>query len=64
MWARLHFGDGGTLDLPRAVPELLRPEFEERWRQAHVRVEWMLSPRGRLDHLLRKRSVSAPPFRA
>ena len=26
--------------------------FEEGWRQVHVRVEWLRSPRGRIDHLL------------
>lgn len=61
-WARLHFGDGGTLDLTTPVPDTEREAFEDKWRAAHVWVEWMKTPRGRLDHLLaadlRKRNGS------
>lgn len=40
------------LDLPDPVPDLLREEWEKPWRAVHIRVEWLKSPRGRLDHLL------------
>lgn len=51
-WARLHFGDGGTLDLTEGIEELLREDFEREWRKVNVRVEWLHSPRGRLDRAM------------
>ena len=55
-WARLHFGDGGTLDIPEPIADLQRPDFEKVWRAEHVRVEWFTTPKGRLDHVLRKQT--------
>jgi hypothetical protein len=51
-WARIHFGDGGKLDLPREVPESEMAAVEKSWREAHCRVEWLRSIGGRLDELL------------
>lgn len=51
-WARLHFGNGDTLELVEPIHEWRMDEFERRWREVHVRVEWLWSPRGRLDHIL------------
>jgi hypothetical protein len=49
---RLWFGDGGHLDLPQPIGDEDVTAFEERWRAVHVRVEWLRSPRGRLDQVL------------
>ena len=51
-WPRLHFGDGGTLDLQSPVPEWQMAEVEAEWRAIHVRVEWLHSYKGRLDRAL------------
>ena len=51
LWPRLHFGDGGTLDL-EPVSEWDREAVEAEWRAVHVRVEWLRSPKGRLDRAL------------
>ena len=59
MWARLRFGDGGRLDLLRPISEWDQDRFERRWNAAHVRVEWLLSPRGRLDAALRYRDAES-----
>ena len=53
MWARLRFGDGGKLDLLRPINEWDQDRFEREWRAVHVRVEWLRSPRGRLDAAFR-----------
>jgi hypothetical protein len=47
----LHFRDGGTLDLA-PVSEWDREIVEERWRAVGVKVEWLRSPKGRLDKAL------------
>ena len=54
-YPRLHFRGTypGTLDLSTPVSEWDRDRFEATWREAHVRVEWLRSPRGRLDAALR-----------
>lgn len=49
-YPRLWFPDGGHLDLPTWVKPEHSEAFEERWRP--IRVEWFLSPKGRLDRLL------------
>jgi hypothetical protein len=51
LWPRLHFGDGGTLDL-NPIQEYEREAVEAEWRAVHVRVEWLHSPKGRLDKAL------------
>jgi hypothetical protein len=51
LWPRLHFSDGGKLDLD-PVSEWDREIVEKEWRAVHVRVEWMRSPKGRLDRAL------------
>jgi hypothetical protein len=51
LWPRLHFPDGGTLDLA-PVSEWDREIVEQRWRAVNVRVEWLRSPKGRLDRAL------------
>ncbi len=51
LWPRLHFNDGGTLDL-EPVSEWDRELVEAEWRERHVRVEWLRSPKGRLDRAL------------
>lgn len=50
MYPRIHFGDGGTLDLPYVKAED-EAAFEESWR-GYARVEWLATPKGRLDRLL------------
>jgi hypothetical protein len=52
-WARLHFGDGGTWDIPDPIDEWQMVEFEREWRAVHVRVEWLLTRKGRLDRALK-----------
>ena len=52
VYPRLHFGDGGILDWPEPVGDVGREEFEARWRAVSVRVSWMRTPHGRLDHAL------------
>ena len=44
--------DGTHWDGTELVPDEAVPEFEARWREAHVRIEWLLSPKGRLDRAL------------
>ena len=51
-WPRLHFGDGGTLDLTAPVPAWQEAEVEAEWRAVHVEVEWLRSYKGRLDRAL------------
>lgn len=51
-WARLHFGDGGTWDIPDPIDEWQRVEFEREWSAVHVRVEWLRTRKGRLDRAL------------
>jgi len=59
-WARIHFGGGGTLDLPGEVPEAEAEAVERRWREAHCRVEWLRSAGGRLDASLPQNAVVPP----
>ena len=47
-YPRLHFGDGGTLDLAFTEDEAA---LEARWKGL-AGVEWLLSPKGRLDRAL------------
>jgi hypothetical protein len=51
LWPRLRFGDGGTLDL-EPVSEWDRELVEAEWRAVHVKIEWLRSPKGRLDRAL------------
>lgn len=44
--------DGHHWDGAEPVSPADAAELEERWRQVHVRIEWMASWRGRLDHAL------------
>lgn len=50
----MHFGGKfpGKVDLEESVPVWEQAAFEERWRQAGVRVEWLRSPAGRVDDAL------------
>ena len=50
-YPRIHRGNGDTFDLPFVEPER-EASFEKEWREAHCRVEWLLSPKGRLDRWL------------
>jgi len=50
-YPRIHFGGGGTVDLDFVASES-EERFEQAWRAVHCRVEWLQTPRGRLDHLL------------
>lgn len=59
-YARLHFGDGGTLDLTEPVSEWDREDFEKEWRAVSVKVEWLRSPRGRLDRALTFAEANRP----
>lgn len=51
-YPRLWFPDGGRLDLYEKVAPDDSEEYEAGWRRAGVRVEWLLTPKGRLDRLL------------
>ena len=51
-YPRLWFPDGGRHDMLQRVSPDDSEEYERRWREAGVRVEWLLSPRGRLDRVL------------
>lgn len=51
LWPRLRFGDGGSVDLA-PVSEWDVPRVEAEWRRVSVKVEWLQTPGGRLDHLL------------
>ena len=51
-YPRLWWRDGTHLDLPDKVSPLASEAFEERWRPMGARVEWLMSPRGRLDRVL------------
>lgn len=50
-YARVWFADGGHLDLSYVAPESSE-EHERAWREVGARVEWLLSPKGRLDRTL------------
>ena len=50
-YPRIHFGGGGTLDLGYVPPEA-EAAFEQEWRAVHCRVEWLATPKGRLDPML------------
>lgn len=51
-YPRLWFGDGGSLDLREWISPDESELYEKRWREHGVRVEWFLSPKGRLDRVL------------
>jgi hypothetical protein len=51
-YPRLRFRDGGQLDLDRVIGDVQVADFEDAWRKAGVRVEWLRSPHGRLDNVL------------
>jgi hypothetical protein len=51
IYPRLRFGDGGTLDL-EPVEDFEAEAVEAEWRAVHVKVEWLRSPKGRLDRAL------------
>ena len=51
LWPRLHFRNGLKVDLEQ-VSEWDRELIEAEWRAVHVRVEWLRSPKGRLDRAL------------
>jgi hypothetical protein len=51
-YPRLWFGDGGHLDLPQLIGDENVAAYEAEWRAHHVRVEWLVSPHGRLDRVL------------
>jgi hypothetical protein len=59
-WARVRFGDGGKLDLPREVPESEMGAVEKAWREAHCKIEWLSSIGGRLDYLLPQNTYVPP----
>jgi hypothetical protein len=50
MWPRIWFGDGGSLDLPKVERDQMAA-FEEAWK-GYAKVEWLATPKGRLDRLL------------
>jgi len=51
-YPRLWFRDGGRVDLDRVVPDDQVAAYEAEWRKVGVRVEWLVSPHGRLDRVL------------
>lgn len=51
-YPRLWWRDGTHLDLTEIVPDQEAAAFVKRWQGYHVRVEWLLSPHGRLDLVL------------
>ena len=51
-YPRLWWRSGGHLDLPFVVPDPEVADFERKWREVYVRVEWLRSPRGRIDQVL------------
>jgi hypothetical protein len=50
-YPRIHLGNGDSFDLPFVPPDE-ESAYELRWRKAHARVEWLASPKGRLDRIL------------
>ena len=51
LWPRLRFGDGGSVDLD-PVSDWDVGHVERHWKAVGVKVEWLRTPEGRLDHLL------------
>lgn len=51
-YPRLWWRSGGHLDFQFVVPDAEVADFEEKWRAVYVRVEWLRSPRGRIDQVL------------
>lgn len=51
-YPRLWWRGGGHLDLPIVVPDAEVEGFERGWRTVYARVEWLRSPRGRIDQAL------------
>jgi hypothetical protein len=56
-WPRLRFTDGGKVDLDRLVPYWEQDAFAAEWRAIGVKVEWLLTPKGRLDAALKLAKV-------
>jgi hypothetical protein len=52
-YPRLRFSDGAKVDLDQLVPYFEQAGVEAEWRAAGVKVEWLLTPKGRLDAALR-----------
>lgn len=51
-YPRLWRRNGDHWDGLRLVPDDQVTDYEAAWREVHVRVEWLRSPHGRIDHLL------------
>lgn len=51
-YPRLWFPDGQRVDILRKIAPEDSEEYERKWKAAGVLVEWLLSPRGRLDRAL------------
>ena len=51
-YPRLWWTDGTHQDVLRRVSPDASEDYEAKWNAVGVKVEWLLSPRGRLDRVL------------